>query len=85
MGCYECVKACADKEECVYAGSKVCKSAARVLNIVKAETLGIDDEAREGRGKHFGLKLEKAVDLIKPVYFSFLSLLYADLNLVTQG
>ncbi|KAG5638137.1 hypothetical protein H0H81_001656 [Sphagnurus paluster] len=65
MGCFECVMACADKEECVYAASGACKSAARVLNVVKAETLGIDDEARDGRGKHFGMKLEKVVDLIK--------------------
>jgi len=65
MGCFDCVKACADKEECVYGASKECKSAARALNIVRAETLGVDDEAREGRGKHFGLKLEKVVDLIK--------------------
>jgi hypothetical protein len=70
MGCYECVKACADKEECVYAASKTCRSAARALNIVRAETLGIDDEAREGRGKHFGLKLEKVVDLIKLVHLA---------------
>jgi hypothetical protein len=71
MGCYECVKTCADKDECVYAASKTCKSNARALNIVKAETLGVDDEAREGRGKHFGLKLEKVVDLIQSVMQSF--------------
>ncbi|KAF8075101.1 hypothetical protein FPV67DRAFT_1476000 [Lyophyllum atratum] len=65
MGCIDCVKACAEKEECVYAASKACKSAARLLNVVKAETLGIDDEARDGRGKHFGMKLEKVVTLIK--------------------
>lgn len=69
MGCLECVKACAEKEECVYAASGACKSAARVLNVVKAETLGIDDEARDGHDKHFGMKLEKVVDLIKWVLF----------------
>ncbi|GLB41686.1 putative C-5 cytosine-specific DNA methylase [Lyophyllum shimeji] len=67
MGCINCVKACAEKEECVYAASGACKSAARVLNVVKAETLGVDDEARDGRGKHFGMKLEKVVSLIKDV------------------
>ncbi|KAI0333863.1 hypothetical protein GY45DRAFT_1432004 [Cubamyces sp. BRFM 1775] len=65
MGCYKCVVACADKEECVYAASGACRAAARALNIVKAESLGVDDEARDGRGKHYGLKLEKIMELIK--------------------
>ncbi|KAF5350208.1 hypothetical protein D9758_007844 [Tetrapyrgos nigripes] len=64
-GCFDCVKACAEKEECVYAESGACKSAARVLNIIKAETLGVDDKARDGNGRHFGRKLEMVVDLIK--------------------
>jgi hypothetical protein len=64
-GCLSCVKSCADKEECVYAASGACKSAARVLNVVRAETLGVDDEARDGKGRHFGMKLEKVVNLIK--------------------
>jgi hypothetical protein len=65
MGCVECVRTCAEKEECVYAASGACKSAARVLNVVKADTLGVDDETRDGRGKHFGMKLEKVIHLIK--------------------
>jgi hypothetical protein len=65
MGCHDCVVARAEKEECVYAASKECKAAARVLNVVKGTTLGVDDEARDGRGKHYGLKLEKVVDLVK--------------------
>ncbi|RPD59037.1 hypothetical protein L226DRAFT_489066 [Lentinus tigrinus ALCF2SS1-7] len=65
MGCYECVKACAEREECVYAASGACRAAARVLNVVKGDTLGVDDEARDGRGKHYGLKLEKVIHLIK--------------------
>ncbi|KAI9062495.1 hypothetical protein FKP32DRAFT_1593141 [Trametes sanguinea] len=65
MGCYQCVVACADREECVYAASGACRAAARALNIVKAESLGVDDEARDGRGKHYGLKLEKIMELIK--------------------
>ena len=65
MGCLKCVKECAMKEECVYAASGSCKSAARLLNVVEATSLGVDDEDREGRGKHFGMKLEKVVDLIK--------------------
>lgn len=64
-GCLTCVTSCAEKEECVYAASGTCQAAARVLNIVKGDTLGVDDEARDGRGRHFGLKLEKVVDLIK--------------------
>ncbi|KAJ7043711.1 hypothetical protein C8F04DRAFT_1218730 [Mycena alexandri] len=65
MGCSECVRTCADKEECVYRESGDCISAARALNIVKAETLGVDDEARDGLGKHYGKKLEEVMDLIK--------------------
>ncbi|KAJ7623135.1 hypothetical protein FB45DRAFT_980127 [Roridomyces roridus] len=65
MGCSECVRNCADKEECVYRESGACMSAARALNIVKADTLGIDDEARDGRGKHYGKKLEDVMALIK--------------------
>ena len=66
-GCETCVMAAAEKEECVYAGSGKCSAAARVLNVVKGETLGVDDEVRDGRGKHYGLKLEKVVELIKCV------------------
>jgi hypothetical protein len=69
MGCLECVKASAEKEECVYAASGACNFAARVLNVVKGDTLGVDDEVRDGSGKHFGMKLEKVVDLIKYVFF----------------
>lgn len=65
MGCSECVRNCADKEECVYRESGDCISAARALNIVKADTLGVDDEARDGRGKHYGKKLEQVMELIK--------------------
>ncbi|EEB97737.1 hypothetical protein MPER_02880 [Moniliophthora perniciosa FA553] len=61
-GCATCVKASAEKEECVNAS---CKSAARLMNIVKAETLGVDDVDRDGKGKHFGMKLEKVMHLIK--------------------
>ena len=65
MGCLTCVRSCAEKEECVSAASGQCKSAARVLNIVKADTLGVDDVERHGKGRHFGMKLEKVVELIK--------------------
>jgi len=44
-GCMTCVKACAEKEECVYAASGSCKAAARVLNVVQGDTLGVDDAA----------------------------------------
>ncbi|KDR80696.1 hypothetical protein GALMADRAFT_241095 [Galerina marginata CBS 339.88] len=64
-GCLPCVRSCAEKEECVYAALGQCKSAARVLNVVKAETLGVDDKERHGKGRHFGMKLEKVVELIK--------------------
>ncbi|KIK50592.1 hypothetical protein GYMLUDRAFT_51100 [Collybiopsis luxurians FD-317 M1] len=64
IGCNECVKSCAEKEECVYSTSG-CKAAARVINIVKAETLGVDDVERDGKGKHYGMKLEQIVKSIK--------------------
>lgn len=63
MGCRECVRSLADKEECVYAASGKCKDSARVSNIVHADTLGTDDEVHDG--KHYGRKLEMIVDHIK--------------------
>lgn len=46
--------------------SKVaCKAAARVLNVVMGNTLGVDDVARDRNAKHYGMKLEKVIDLIK--------------------
>ncbi|KAG6827082.1 hypothetical protein H0H92_013265 [Tricholoma furcatifolium] len=71
MGCYDCVKSRAVGEECVYAGKGGCKAAARVLNVVKAETLGVDDPGRHGQEKHFGEKLEQVVHLIQFVFLSF--------------
>ncbi|KZT21583.1 hypothetical protein NEOLEDRAFT_1164553 [Neolentinus lepideus HHB14362 ss-1] len=64
-GCIECVKEHAAAEECVAAQNGGCKAAARVINVVKGDTLGVDDEERDGRGKHFGMKLEKVIHLIK--------------------
>jgi hypothetical protein len=67
MGCRECVDSCAIREECVYrsaVGSDRCNAAARLLNVVSAESLGVDDE-RKDMGKHYGMKLEKVIDLIK--------------------
>jgi hypothetical protein len=66
-GCFNDVKAAAENETCVYARSGKCKAAARVFNIVKGDTLGVDDYEREGKGKHFGMKLEKVIHLIKYV------------------
>jgi hypothetical protein len=65
MGCRTCVRTSAEQEECVYAASGACKSAARVLNIVHADTLGEDDVEHDGHEKHFGMKLETVVQLIK--------------------
>lgn len=65
MGCLECVTRCAESEECVYTASGDCGAAARVLNVVRADTLGVDDAERDGKGRHYGLKLEKLIDLIK--------------------
>lgn len=65
MGCLKHVMECAEREECVYAASGACNAAARVLNVVRGSTLGVDDEARDGRGKHYGLKLEQVIHLIR--------------------
>ena len=66
-GCFNDVKSAAESETCVYARSGRCKAAARVLNIVKGDTLGVDDYEREGKGKHYGMKLERVIDLIRYV------------------
>lgn len=75
-GCMKCVVACAEREECVYAKSGACKAAARILNVVKGDTLGVDDVERDGRGRHFGLKLEKVIELIKCASHVFSSALF---------
>ena len=64
-GCYKCVMECAEREECVYTSQGHCRAAARVLNVVKGATLGVDDVARDGKGRHYGLKLESVIKLIK--------------------
>ncbi|KAF9497116.1 hypothetical protein BDN71DRAFT_1445134 [Pleurotus eryngii] len=64
-GCTACVKQWAAKEECVYAKSGACKSAARDYNIIAVKDLGVDDKEREGKGRHYGMKLEKIVHMIK--------------------
>lgn len=69
-GCTACVKQWAAKEECVYAKSGACKSAARDYNIIAVKDLGVDDKEREGKGRHYGMKLEKIVHMIKYVAIS---------------
>lgn len=61
QGCYTCLEAAAHKQECLTAG---CDSAARVLNVVKGESLGTEDK-KEGIGRHYGMKLEKMMELIR--------------------
>ena len=69
-GCVACVRGCAAEEKCVSSDTGECKALARMLNVVKGDTLGVDDEERDGKGKHFGLKLEKIINLIKYVFWS---------------
>jgi hypothetical protein len=69
-GCMTCVKACAENEECVYAASGSCKAAARVLNVIQGDTLGVDDAARSASGRHFGMKLEMVINKIKYVPYT---------------
>ncbi|KAF8446480.1 hypothetical protein BGX38DRAFT_1271075 [Terfezia claveryi] len=61
MGCYDCLISSAQKEECISPG---CEAAARILNVVKGDSLGVEDE-RDGVGRRWGIKLEKVVKLIK--------------------
>ncbi|KAI0339611.1 hypothetical protein BDW22DRAFT_1335785 [Trametopsis cervina] len=61
MGCESCVREAALSEKCIFDS---CKSNPKSWNVVKASTLGVDDE-RDGKGKHYGKKLEEVVHLIK--------------------
>ncbi|KZT54292.1 hypothetical protein CALCODRAFT_17501 [Calocera cornea HHB12733] len=63
MGCSKCVMEHAMLEECVHR-RKGCGAQARELNIVPADTLGMD-ETRDRKTKHYGIKLEKIMHLIK--------------------
>lgn len=67
-GCHACVIHSAQDEECVSRTRTGCNAPARVLNVVKAETLG-EDEHRATDVKHFGKKLEQITALIKFVTF----------------
>ena len=78
VGCHDCVMACAVREECVYAASGACQATARILNIVKGETLGVDDIARDGCGRHYGRKLEMIIDLIKYLFRLISAIILAD-------
>ena len=71
-GCHDCVIQSAQDEECVSRATTGCNAPARVLNVVKAETLG-EDEHRTSDVKHFGKKLEQIVALIKLVTSASLS------------
>lgn len=62
----------ARQEGGVYAADGSCKSAARILHVVRANSLGEGGEARDGRGKHFGMKLEKVADLNKQAFDTLL-------------
>lgn len=61
QGCWTCLESAAHRQECLTSG---CDAAARVLNVVKGESLGVEDP-QEGLGKHYGMKLEKVMELIK--------------------
>lgn len=53
------------KKKAVSQSKTACRAAARVINIVKGDTLGVDDAARDANAKHYGMKLEKVLQLIK--------------------
>ncbi|KIP07147.1 hypothetical protein PHLGIDRAFT_431623 [Phlebiopsis gigantea 11061_1 CR5-6] len=53
------------KRKTASSSKSACKAAARVLNVVLGNTLGVDDVARDKNAKHYGMKLEKVIHLIK--------------------
>ena len=53
-----------DDSKPVNKSKRACKAAARVLNVVRGDTLGVDDAAHV-QGHHYGRKLEQVVELIK--------------------
>ncbi|KAL7269920.1 hypothetical protein RUND412_007381 [Rhizina undulata] len=61
QGCYDCLRKKATEQRCI---EPSCLAAARVLNIVKGESLGTEDQ-KEGIGRHHGMKIEKIITLIK--------------------
>ncbi|KAI0766086.1 hypothetical protein BC629DRAFT_1540090 [Irpex lacteus] len=61
MGCNDCVKEAATGEHCIYT---TCRCNVKLLNIIKASSLGVDD-VRDGKRKHYGKKLEEVINLIK--------------------
>ncbi|KIY70594.1 hypothetical protein CYLTODRAFT_488004 [Cylindrobasidium torrendii FP15055 ss-10] len=63
-GCTACVVECAKKDECVNRADGSCRSQARQASIVPAETLGVDELSRD-KGRYFGMKLQRLVQLIK--------------------
>lgn len=65
MGCNDCVKEAATGEHCIYT---TCRCNVKLLNIIKASSLGVDD-VRDGKRKHYGKKLEEVINLIKCVLF----------------
>ncbi|KAL1747842.1 hypothetical protein HDZ31DRAFT_60876 [Schizophyllum fasciatum] len=64
QGCLKCLKECATSEKCVEAKNG-CKAIARQTNIVEVKRLGVDNAARDGKGRHYGRKLEEVAKLIK--------------------
>ncbi|VDC03470.1 unnamed protein product [Peniophora sp. CBMAI 1063] len=65
-GCISCVQERAALDECVYAGRGplACQSQARSVNIVRGETLGIEEEGGV-EGRRYGAKLEQVVELLR--------------------
>lgn len=61
MGCVDCVKTSAAGEHCILS---TCRCNVKLLNVIKASSLGVDD-VRDGKRKHYGKKLEEVINLIK--------------------
>ncbi|KAL0478714.1 hypothetical protein AKO1_008314 [Acrasis kona] len=62
IACRDCMETFAHKQECV---DPECKASARMNNVIKAQSLGVDDE--QDLGNYFGQKISRMVDLIKGI------------------
>jgi hypothetical protein len=72
-GCLGCLKELArEKEACVFAATGECKCLSRPTSVVEASSLGVDDKERDGKGKHYGRKLEDIIELIECARLSYL-------------
>ena len=64
LGCYTCLMQKAYEDDACPLRSMGCEYAARTSNIVKVNSLGVEEE-KDKKGKHYGAKLESIIDQIQ--------------------